>query len=120
MESAERLKQLFFELECASNDATAHNLLKYIELLRKWNLRINLTASTEWDAIEPLFREAIWVSKSYPVDAIKHLDIGSGAGFPAAILKILIPRLQLEMIESRGKKGAFLETVIFKYFSPPY
>jgi 16S rRNA (guanine527-N7)-methyltransferase len=114
MGSAEALMQILFELECDFNDEIAQNLLKYVELLGKWNLHINLTASTKWEAMEPLFKEAIWASKSYPAEAIAHLDIGSGAGFPAAILKILIPRLKMEMIESRNKKGAFLETAIFK------
>jgi 16S rRNA (guanine527-N7)-methyltransferase len=87
--------------------------LEYLALLKKWNARINLTAATEWRAIEVLFREGIWASKIYPAEPVSHLDIGSGAGFPAIILKILNPNTRLEMVESRAKKSAFVETVIY-------
>lgn len=81
----------------------------YLALLEKWNTRINLTASTAWATLEPLFREALWASRFYPAKETKHLDIGSGAGFPALPLRILVPRMSLEMVESRAKKCVFLE-----------
>jgi 16S rRNA (guanine(527)-N(7))-methyltransferase RsmG len=83
-----------------------------LELLKKWNARINLTANTEWRSIKPLFMEGIEASKIYPNWAGAHLDIGSGAGFPAIILRILLPRLNMELVESRRKRSSFLETVI--------
>jgi 16S rRNA (guanine(527)-N(7))-methyltransferase RsmG len=85
--------------------------MKYLELLEKWNRSINLTATTEWGALESLFREGIWAARMYPSEAVAHLDIGTGAGFPAMILRIFNPAMNLEMVESRGKKSAFLETV---------
>jgi 16S rRNA (guanine527-N7)-methyltransferase len=84
----------------------------FLALLRKWNERINLTGSTEWESIRPFFDEAAWAAQFYPPASITHLDVGSGAGFPAIPLRILIPRLHLDLIETRGKRSAFLETVI--------
>jgi len=55
--------------------------------------------------------EAIWASQFYPPGALSHLDVGSGAGFPAVVLKILHPQTGLDLVESRAKKTAFLETV---------
>jgi 16S rRNA (guanine(527)-N(7))-methyltransferase RsmG len=113
MESSEGLKhQLADEFGMALDSENARQLLLYLALLEKWNARINLTAGTDWSSIEALFREAILVSKIYPPSAVYHLDIGSGAGFPAIILRILIPHIQLEMVESRGKRIAFLETAV--------
>jgi 16S rRNA (guanine(527)-N(7))-methyltransferase RsmG len=113
MESSEGLRrQLIDEFGMAPDSKSAHQLLRYLALLEKWNARINLTAGTEWHAIEAFFREGILVSRIYPPSAVSHLDIGTGAGFPAVILRILIPRIQLEMVESRGKKSAFLETAV--------
>jgi 16S rRNA (guanine527-N7)-methyltransferase len=89
-------------------------LQTYLSLLEKWNPRINLTANIAWEALEPLFREGVWAAAKYPQDSRAHLDIGSGAGFPAIILRILNPEMKLELVESRGKKGAFLETVAFE------
>jgi 16S rRNA (guanine(527)-N(7))-methyltransferase RsmG len=83
----------------------------YIELLQKWNARINLTASVTWDALEPLFAEGIWAASLYPGGGVSHLDIGSGAGFPALPIRILCPDMELTLLEPRGKRAAFLETV---------
>jgi 16S rRNA (guanine(527)-N(7))-methyltransferase RsmG len=106
------LQRLLSESGIASESEDAHKLLGYLKLLEKWNERINLTASTEWSSLESLFREGIWVSRIYPPEAVSYLDIGSGAGFPAILLRILIPRVRLDMVESRAKKGVFLEMVI--------
>jgi 16S rRNA (guanine527-N7)-methyltransferase len=43
---------------------------------------------------------------------MRHLDIGSGAGFPALVLRLMRPEMSLEMVESRTKRAVFLETVI--------
>ncbi len=111
MKSEDGLKHLIEESGIGLDSEIAHQLLTYLALLEKWGSRMNLTGSIKWVALEPLFHEGIWVSGIYPPKAICHLDIGSGAGFPAVILKILIPRIRLEMVESRAKKSAFLETV---------
>ncbi len=110
MESKVGLRQLLEEWEIPGDSACALKLELYLALLTKWNARINLTASTEWHVLGPMFREAIWAAQVYPRESIAHLDIGSGAGFPALLLKMLIPRLQLELVESRERKSQFLET----------
>ena len=112
MESVEGLRKLLSETGIGAESENARKLLNYLELLRKWNVRINLTASTEWPSLRPLFQESISAAKIYPPRASKHLDIGSGAGFPGIILGILVPRIRLELVESRGKRSVFLETVI--------
>jgi 16S rRNA (guanine(527)-N(7))-methyltransferase RsmG len=112
MDSVERLKTLFREQGLGEESPQLHKLLIYYALLKKWNARMNLTAAKERGDLESLFMEGIWASKIYPEHADLHLDIGSGAGFPAVILKILTPHIQLEMIESRSKKSLFLEAVM--------
>jgi len=112
MASADGLKGLLRESGIELESASALQLLSYFDLLKKWNARINLTAATEWPKIRPLFQEGIWASQHYPTEAVSHLDIGSGAGFPAVLIRILVPRIRLEMVESRAKKSAFLETVV--------
>ena len=112
MGCGDELKLLLSESDIGPESDGARKLLKYLELLEKWNARINLTANTEWRSLKPLFLEGIWASKMYPPEAEAHLDIGSGAGFPAIILRILVPRIELELVESRSKKASFLETVI--------
>jgi 16S rRNA (guanine527-N7)-methyltransferase len=88
----------------------SRQLQAYLALLKKWNSRMNLTSSTSWDVVGPFFREGLWAAGLYPEDATRHLDIGSGAGFPAVLLKILKPHIRLDLVESRERKGIFLET----------
>jgi 16S rRNA (guanine(527)-N(7))-methyltransferase RsmG len=112
MESIDGLLQLLTEMRIAPDSKNSRQLIKYLDLLEKWNARVNLTASTEWSSLKRLFYEGIWASGIYPPEFASHLDIGSGAGFPAIILKILVPHIHLDMVESRKKKSAFLETVV--------
>jgi 16S rRNA (guanine527-N7)-methyltransferase len=111
-ESEEGLKKLLKEAGIRPDSESGVRMLAYLALLEKWNSTINLTASTEWSAINPLFHEAIWASAFYPGGEVSHLDIGSGGGFPAIPLRILQPSMQLELVESRGKRCVFLETVV--------
>jgi len=85
-------------------------LLEYWALLRKWNTKMNLTASTAWVEISWLFEEALWAAVFYPTGGLDHLDLGSGAGFPAIPLKIMRPGMRLRMVEGRSKRAVFLET----------
>ena len=87
---------------------TAEKLAAYVEMLQRWNARINLTAVADND--EGLDRLVV-----EPARAARHLpetgaliDIGSGGGSPAVPLKIIQPGLSLRMVESKSRKGAFL------------
>jgi 16S rRNA (guanine527-N7)-methyltransferase len=97
----------------------------YVELLLRWNARVNLTAVRDADSIvtrhfgESLFLAAyLFPGSSLPgtltqASRQQHaLDLGSGAGFPGLPLKIHIPELRLTLIESNHKKAAFLAEVI--------
>jgi 16S rRNA (guanine(527)-N(7))-methyltransferase RsmG len=108
----ESLQELLFRAGVRPESKPAQQMSLFLALLEKWNAGINLTGSTEWKAVRPLFEEAIWAAGRYPEDAATHLDIGSGAGFPALPLRIFIPRMYLDMVESRTKRCLFLETVI--------
>ena len=83
-------------------------LTEYVELLRHWNERMNLTALDDKDAgldrliIEPL------VAAAHLPRAGRAIDIGSGGGSPAIPLKLAVPTLSLLMVESKTRKAAFL------------
>jgi len=91
----------------------------YIDLLQRWNSRINLTAiRTEEEIVTRHFGESLFLaqhlsltSKWQPATGNRVLDIGSGAGFPALPLKIWAPEIHLTLIESNNKKSAFLKEV---------
>ena len=113
MRAKDGLKQLLLEFSIEPESDPGLKLQTYLSLLEKWNPRVNLTSNLAWTALEPLFREGLWAAAKYPVDYRVHLDIGSGAGFPAIILRVF-NNVELELVESRGKKGAFLETVAWE------
>jgi 16S rRNA (guanine527-N7)-methyltransferase len=91
----------------------------YIDLLLRWNARINLTAIRDPDEIvtrhfgESLFLAGhLFPEASSTFTETRVLDIGSGAGFPGIPMKIWAPTLSLTLVESNHKKAAFLREVI--------
>jgi len=87
--------------------------MRYLEELKKWNNKINLTAMTNdteiivkhfLDSILPLSTESITIKGSL-------LDIGSGGGFPGIPLKILNKSIKILLLEPNQKKSAFLRYV---------
>jgi 16S rRNA (guanine527-N7)-methyltransferase len=89
----------------------------HLDLLLKWNQRMNLTGVRDPDTIvtrhfgESLFT-AITLFGATPAGAPRAIDVGSGAGFPGLPMKIYAPGLRLTLIESSQKKSAFLKEAI--------
>jgi len=104
-------------LESLNRDlpAEAASLLAaYVGLLAKWNRRVNLVSSTEDRILRPLLGEAVWAAGRYPTGSCSHLDIGSGAGFPALPFAILRPDVTFVLLEARARRAAFLETTAYE------
>ena len=81
----------------------------YLELLLKWNLRINLTAIRErGEILRRHFVECIACAGIVPPGIGTVLDFGSGAGFPGIPIAICRPDLHVTLAESQKKKAAFL------------
>ena len=91
-----------------------NQLQLYLDLLLKWNAKINLTAVRDSDEIvRRHFGESLFVGERLRLAAPSTLiDIGSGAGFPGLPMKILAPEIEVTLIESQQKKVAFLREVI--------
>jgi 16S rRNA (guanine527-N7)-methyltransferase len=92
-------------------------LAAYLDLLLRWNTRVNLTAVREAESVvtrhfgESLFAAAHLLDPGSGA-GLRAFDVGSGAGFPGLPLKIFCPALRLTLIESQHKKAAFLKEVI--------
>ena len=86
----------------------------YAAYLREENEKVNLTAITELPEIyEKHFYDSLLVSFHEELKG-SLADIGTGAGFPGVVLKIAYPELQVDLIESNGKRCAFLQRLIEK------
>jgi 16S rRNA (guanine527-N7)-methyltransferase len=97
--------------------AQAREFEKFYGLLTKWNRRINLTAlelglTPPIETLDRLFIEPIIASELVPGGPLALIDLGSGAGSPALPVKILRPAVRLTMVETRGRKAAFLREAV--------
>lgn len=96
---------------------TIERLNVYLELLLRWNARVNLTAVRDPEQIVTRhFGESLFAARLlFPEPASLPLtlaDVGSGAGFPGIPMKLLAPEIQPTLIESQNKKAVFLREVI--------
>lgn len=85
---------------------------KYLQLLLKWNAKINLTAITDpKKIIEEHFIDSLAAVNSLD-GSTKILDVGSGGGLPGIPLAIAIPTASITLSESIKKKADFLKEVV--------
>ena len=115
---AERAKELGISLSAGQLE----QFELYYRELTEWNQRANLTAITGYEETQVRhFLDSLtvcisfWKDTDAPPDSLagvsRVVDVGSGAGFPGLPLKLAFPRLELHLIESVGKKTAFLEHI---------
>jgi 16S rRNA (guanine527-N7)-methyltransferase len=89
----------------------------YIDLLVKWNARINLTAvRAPEEMVQRHFGESFFAANHVLSQGTvkKVIDLGSGAGFPGVPFAMMSPQVQVTLIESHQKKAAFLRELIYQ------
>jgi 16S rRNA (guanine527-N7)-methyltransferase len=84
--------------------------------LADWNRRVNLTSITDCAEVQTKhFLDSLTVclavGTSFP-PGYAVADVGSGAGLPGLPLKLAFPGMTLHLIESVGKKTAFLRHMV--------
>ena len=108
------------------SDAHVTNLLNYQRLIQKWNKVYNLTAVRDpgdmlthhlldsLAVIGPLRRQLAQMPQ--PVaengskgNALRLLDVGSGAGLPGVVIAICCPDIRVDCVDTVGKKAAFIQ-----------
>src|SRR5450755_636623 len=95
-------------------------LQAYLDLLLRWNARINLTAIRDPEQIVTRhFGESLFAARVLrddgaftPGPPVTLADVGSGAGFPGLPIKLFAPAIHLTLIESQNKKATFLKEAI--------
>lgn len=92
-------------------------LKTYLDLLVRWNAKTNLTSIREPDEMvarhfgESLFAAKVLLEHGGVKPSATLADLGSGAGFPGLPIKLVLPQLQVTLIESQNKKATFLKEV---------
>ena len=87
----------------------------YVALLRKWQAAKNLVGPATLDTIWTRHIADSAQLFSLAPDARRWVDIGSGAGFPGLVLAIMgksTPGFHVDLVESNGRKCAFLREVV--------
>lgn len=98
------------QMKVPLTESQAGQLLDYLDLLQKWNKAYNLTAVRDRSAMltQHLLDSLSIVPYLPPGDL---LDVGSGGGLPGIPLAILQPERSITLIDTVGKKVAFLKQV---------
>jgi len=83
------------------------SLIKYVELLDKWNKTYNLTSVRK--AEQMVTRHLLDSLSICPYIRGKHiLDVGTGAGLPGIPLAIVFPEKKFTLLDSNNKKTRFV------------
>jgi 16S rRNA (guanine527-N7)-methyltransferase len=107
-----RIRELLRPFAVALDTQQAAQVQTYLDLLLRWNRKINLTSIRDPDqVITRHFGEALFLHTREQLTG-NLLDIGSGAGFPGLALKIGLPGIPATLLEPVAKKRAFLKEVI--------
>jgi 16S rRNA (guanine527-N7)-methyltransferase len=98
------------------SSAQLAQMTTYLDVLLRWNARMNLTAVRDPEQIVTRhFGESLFAAHHLfpdPAASATLVDIGSGAGFPGLPIAIARPAVMVTLIEAHGKKATFLKEVL--------
>lgn len=107
-----KIKEEMGYLNININEYQILQLYNYMNLLIKWNEKINLTAITEPDdIILKHFIDSITINCFIEKNS-KIIDVGTGAGFPGVPIKVIRDDVEMVLMDSLNKRILFLEEVI--------
>jgi 16S rRNA (guanine527-N7)-methyltransferase len=112
--TAKQIETAFAGAGIAPLPASAYGrFCAYLELLRRWNQHLNLTAVRDPEQIiQRHFVETAFAAQHLPHGLASLLDYGSGAGFPGIPIAISRPEIRVTLAEAQGKKASFLREVV--------
>lgn len=93
------------------SDEQLNKLEIYCEFLLEYNKHTNLTAIKEKEQVYlKHFYDSLTIVKAIDLSKYSNLlDIGTGAGFPGMVIKIVFPELEITLLDSNNKKIKFLQ-----------
>ena len=94
-------------------EETCEKLCRFGHMVIRQNEVMNLTAITEPDRVARLhLLDSLSLLRVADLKGKKLIDVGCGAGFPGVPVKIACPEVELTLLDSLGKRMAWLETVL--------
>ncbi len=111
-EIAVRVTRLVNAMGAPTSTDVTRALGLWIELIRAWNQRIDLTAARSEDELcDLMLADALVLAPRFAPGA-RVIDVGTGAGAPGLPIAILRPDLRVTLVEPLQKRVAFLRTAI--------
>jgi 16S rRNA (guanine527-N7)-methyltransferase len=110
---SDTVRRVLGEFQLTVTDEQVGQIQQYMTMLLAWNDKVNLTAIR--DPLEILYRhfcESMYAVTAVPIKNGRLADIGSGGGFPGLPIQILLPELEVFLVESNVKKATFLAEVV--------
>ncbi len=112
MNKEEFIKELE-KLNIKITDNQLEQLDKYYHLLYLENKKYNLTAITDEPSVYlKHFYDSLTIVKTIELNNQYICDIGTGAGFPGMVLKIVFPNIKIDLLDATLKKCEFLSMII--------
>lgn len=113
MDCAETIRKGSVALGTPLSEDAINALLVFLRELQAWNHHINLTSLTDTNKIivQHFLDSLSALSAFHSKTGMALADLGSGAGFPGIVLQIARPDLEVTLVESSKKKGAFLHHI---------
>jgi len=106
----EQLNKLLAQTSIKLTDEQKLKLVKYVELLDKWNKAYNLTSVREpSQMMVKHILDALVVAPH--INGKNYIDVGTGPGLPGIVLAIALPDTQFILLDSLGKRVRFLTQV---------
>lgn len=98
------------------SDKQLSQLEQYYQLLVEYNEKMNLTGIVEKNQVYlKHFYDSLTINKIVDLKNVLNLcDVGSGAGFPGMVIKIIFPNIDVTLVDSLNKRIEFLNVVIEK------
>lgn len=108
------MKNACTNIDMQFNEEMYKKFIRYMENLKEWNEKINLTTITEdEEIIKKHFIDSIKIFSFRPLKNFKNvIDVGTGAGFPGLPMNILRPEMNITLLDSLNKRINFLDSVI--------
>lgn len=108
------IKEVFDKMHIELPDGALELLNRYYEMLVDTNKVMNLTTITEYsEVVIKHFADSAAIGCITDMNGnIDVIDVGTGAGFPGIVLKIVYPQLSVVLLDSLNKRVNFLKNVI--------
>ena len=102
------------KIDISINELQLKQLERYYEILLEYNKVMNLTGITIKEEVYlKHFYDSLTIAKVIDLNQYNTLcDVGTGAGFPGLVIKIIYPNLKVTLLDSLNKRLNFLNIVI--------